>query len=446
VSERLDAVLDTSSRHKSFVNVGQVLLDGSVGDVQDWNRYSDFIAVKKGDIVIAHTCTGTGSSAIAFYTSADFSTFVCGVAGVVTNPFKDYVFICPSDGYVVSSTSKYSLSSGLNGYVDVFKNRKGITFQNPEVPRFDLLNYSHLTKQGVVLDIGTSGDYDDKFVESPSIFYEPSLQKLVMLYTAYKVVDLSMVACIAYATSDDGITWTKQGIFWERTNIVGTPDRGGVTGPVMVKDGGNYYLFYIGLTNAGYEGGNKTICCAVGTELSDFTGGTAIRRGVQIRPNGTGWYGSAVWHTSFIHKDDIWYCFFNATANTPSYERIGVACSKSLNGPWSVVSVNLLGYINDADTTLNQKAIDPSVVKVGSYYIMAYGAGNAEGKMQDNWAYTTDEDFPYGWKFGGVCVIPSETYDNKFAHKPFLLCIENKIFHYYTALNNSNHRCIALIK
>ena len=103
----------------------------------------------------------------------------------------------------------------------------------------------------------------------------------------------------------------------------------------------------------------------------------------------------------------------------------------------------MLTYI-DENTRGTQVAIDPSVISVGDYFIMAYGTLiQSSGKCYDHWAYTTKADFPLGWKFGGVGASPTEPYNSKYAHKPWLMKFNGRIYHYYTAVGDQG-RCIAL--
>jgi len=353
-----------------------------------------------------------------------------------------------SADFEISDEYGFVIARFANGHImtknfDSSKKKNDVNFEAANILPFNLLNEDHLTKQGVVLSKGSEDDIDGWMCESPCVFYEPSLGKLVMIYTGYKSVNSVLTACHGYAVSDDGISWVKKGKFYGPSGISGAPDEKGTTGPVMVKYGETYYLFYIGLTETGYEGGTKTLCLATGKSLNEFINDNATRHGTVIA-SGFGWAEDQIWHPSFIKVDDIWYCFINATGvvNSVGKERIGYFTSKNLLGPWKQ-GEQILTYI-DESTRGMQAAIDPSVISYGDLFILMYGTvTSSDHKAYDHWAWTTKEKFPKGWQYGGVGATPTEDYNSQYAHKPYLVKMGSRIYHYYTAVG-SQGRCIAL--
>ncbi|RLF26815.1 MAG: hypothetical protein DRN14_06255, partial [Thermoplasmata archaeon] len=96
------------------------------------------------------------------------------------------------------------------------------------------------TKQGsAVLDIGGPNDFDSFGVSQPWVIKDGSTYK--MWYTASDGLHLR----IAYATSNDGITWTKQGSAVLDLGPYGAFDDSGVGAPTVVKDS-VYRMWYIG--------------------------------------------------------------------------------------------------------------------------------------------------------------------------------------------------------
>lgn len=323
----------------------------------------------------------------------------------------------------------------------------GNNYNGADIVPFNLLNESSKTRQGIVLSRGNGTDFDGNLVESPCIFYEPSLGKLVMLYAAYNKTGDVLTASHGYATSIDGINWEKMGQFWHGSGIDGDPDMGGCSGPVMVIDQGKYYLFYIGLSEVGYEAGEKALCLAVGNSINDFINGTAIRQGIVLSPSGTGWHAISIWHPNFVKHNGKWYLFINASG-ADGKERTGYAVSDTLvEGQWVFNETPLLDYIKESDRGVI-KSGDPCVLKYGNWYIMMYFYSyydNGQLRAADEWAYTTSEEFPLGWKYGGQGVTPGTNYDNVLAHKPWLMAFNGRIYHYYTAQNTAQVKSIALI-
>ena len=113
------------------------------------------------------------------------------------------------------------------------------------------------------------------------------------------------------------------GKLFGKSEIVGSADRYGTTGASMVRYQGKYYLFYIGIPTQGYEGFPCRLCLAVNDNLSP---NGWIRNGVVIdNDQSIDWTNKQVYHSFFMKKNDLWYCFFNAhgTVNGFSSERTG---------------------------------------------------------------------------------------------------------------------------
>lgn len=297
---------------------------------------------------------------------------------------------------------------------------------------------ANLTKLGLVLTKGAAGAFDAQMVESPSILRDPKSGRYVMTYTGY---DATSRGRAGYAYSDDLKTWTKAGVLLANSGTAGAPDENGVTGPVLYWDNAaeRYVLYYIGLTALGYEAGTKTICYATATSLA----GPWTRQGSVIGPSGTGWRQKAVWHVSIVERSGTWYCFFNATGGDDK-ERIGYATAPALTGPWTVQDAT--SPVVDVGTGWESSFVgDPSVRRVGDLWVMDYYGYNGTSAA-DGIAVTSDHDFPLGWTrhSGNPILEPSETYDAKYAHKPFVFVDGGRVFHYYTAVAADDSRVIAL--
>ncbi|MDO8587429.1 MAG: hypothetical protein Q7T82_10345 [Armatimonadota bacterium] len=90
-----------------------------------------------------------------------------------------------------------------------------------------------------VLDIGSPGQLDSKGVGQPYVLKEGSTYR--MWYEGFDGTKWR----IFYATSSDGISWTKQGVALG-SGTAGSPDDQGVRNPVVIQRNGLYELWYQG--------------------------------------------------------------------------------------------------------------------------------------------------------------------------------------------------------
>jgi len=94
-----------------------------------------------------------------------------------------------------------------------------------------------------VIDKGASGEWNESFVESPTVVKVGS-----MFYMWYTGVDSQMHFRIGMATSSDGVHWTD-----EPGNPVFAAEpshdweNGGVYGPAVLRDDDRFVMFYVGL-------------------------------------------------------------------------------------------------------------------------------------------------------------------------------------------------------
>lgn len=300
---------------------------------------------------------------------------------------------------------------------------------------------ANLEKVGIVLPKGTSGQWDATLVESPAILRDPRSGRYAMVHTGYGTTTGATRGQIGLAWSDDLVNWTKTGTpMLTHSGVSGDPDENGCTGPLLLWDdaGDQYVLYYIGLTATGYESGTKSLCMATSADLTTWT-----RHGAVIT-TGSGWRSGAIWHPSVVERDGTWYLFFNATGSG-SAESIGYATAPAITGPWTVDDTNspLLSAV--AATWESTLVGDPSVRRVGDMWVMDYYGFNGT-TAADGIAVTSDADFPLGWERhpDNPILSPSETYDAKYAHKPFVMVNGGELLHYYTAVAADDTRQIAL--
>jgi predicted GH43/DUF377 family glycosyl hydrolase len=305
-----------------------------------------------------------------------------------------------------------------------------------------------LKKYGVILDKGSTGAWDQALVESPCVWFDKKKQKYAMVYTGYSGTPGSPVTGsigLAWSDKPEG-PWTKEALnpIITASGLTGTPDAGGMTGPVMWYENGTYYLFYIGLGGSGYEN-TTALCLATSTDLY-----TWVRKGAVISIDASkSWRSLDVYHASIVKVKDVYYMFFN-TKTSDNKEVIGLATSNDLL-TWVVDDAHsplVSGTVGQWDET---KTGDPSVYYVDGIWYMAYfGYSFPTGVASDGVAWTTKEEFPYNWrKYNANPILsPSESFDIKFAHKPYIFINGNRHYHYYTAeadtTGSNRYRTIAL--
>ncbi len=99
-----------------------------------------------------------------------------------------------------------------------------------------------------VLQVGASSEWDNGFLEGPSVIKEAGIYK--MWYCGYDaVVDGNGTdgrANLGYATSPDGINWTKYAGNPILTTGTNTWDSIHVQDPHVIKEGGIYFMWYGG--------------------------------------------------------------------------------------------------------------------------------------------------------------------------------------------------------
>lgn len=111
------------------------------------------------------------------------------------------------------------------------------------------------SRQGLVLDVGSPGSSDERLSWSPFVLNESGVYKMW-----YAGRDAANADRVHYATSMDGMNWTKQGVVVD----IGSPgdyDETAVTYPFLWRDSCGYTMFY-----AGRQSGTSRILRAVSSD------------------------------------------------------------------------------------------------------------------------------------------------------------------------------------
>lgn len=320
-------------------------------------------------------------------------------------------------------------------WVNYYNYGSGIDFMSEQKPKKNF-NYTNAKKLGVVIDT-ISDTFMNGQVESPSIIYDDEAQKYRMVFTAYTA---ETIASIGYAESTDLITWTNIKQLFTCSGYEANGDKYGCTGPCLIKYNDMYYLFYIGLNGIGYEGKPTSICLATTENIDNPTWNY---KGIIIADQKDTEWCHTVYHPNVIRYNDKWMIIFNAEGNTGN-ERSGFAISDKIDGNYIVEPNRISKFTEELNAGYSIQCGDPCFITIDDIVYMFYFSSRDFKTSVDSWAWTYKSGFPYDWNYGGQSTNNNSLYDNQHAAKPFVIKKDNKLYYYYTAVNSSNHRCIAL--
>jgi predicted GH43/DUF377 family glycosyl hydrolase len=317
--------------------------------------------------------------------------------------------------------------------------------------------FSNLEKIGVIVKRGMVGEFDSGMVESPAVWYDDHFKKFGMVYVGYKLIEEKFSSYTSVANPKVGLAWSndlanwtkdKRNPIFEGSGILDSSDSNGVSGPFIWYENKTYYLFYFGVTDVGYEKGKKTLNVATSNDLINWT---QYKNNPIIVPFGNSFRRDAIWHPNVVKNENQYFLFFNASGiyNGIKEEFIGYAVSDNLLN-WEVDDNNspiLVGSGKNGSWDSSYRAGDPSVFKYkDKWYMTFYSWDNIH--TQDGIAITTEENFPLGWKVyenNPILKLGKHgTFDALHAGKPFSFLHKNNYYHFYTAVDDSENREIAL--
>ena len=104
------------------------------------------------------------------------------------------------------------------------------------------------------LDTGAAGSFDATSVKDPVVVKDGSTYR--MLYTGVETLEGERIERVGYATSSDGISWTKQGVVLNPSQAPYAEDETGVEATAMLVDGSTLHVWSNGLDRSGRVGGD----------------------------------------------------------------------------------------------------------------------------------------------------------------------------------------------
>ena len=183
-----------------------------------------------------------------------------------------------------------------------------------------------------VLDVGVAGDFDAAAVKDP-VVVKAGAGDYRMLYTGVETLDGETIERIGYATSSDGVSWTKRGVVLGPSLTAYGFDEVGVESAGMLVDGATLHVWTSGVDRTGRtRGGHATT--AYPTPVSPQPGvpsgwatyqlggpSTTNRDFRQIVRTSTG--GSVTLWVSFLQPyssngNEFWSDYFPVAAASPT--------------------------------------------------------------------------------------------------------------------------------
>lgn len=256
--------------------------------------------------------------------------------------------------------------------------------------------------------------------------------------------------------SDDLLHWTSKGRIlsftdstWDANQKAGymallDPRWGGSYAPQSFQH--NYWMSYLGGSDAGYEAGRLGVGIAYSNDPGEAREWTRLNQPVlAANDRDARWFDNATIFKSTVIRDrkkltgKPFVMYYNASGDTARYESIAMAVSDDLQhwqrfGNAPVISRQVKGTICG----------DAQIVQMGKLYVMFYFGAfwNGSGKAFDRFACSYDLVHWTEWT-GEDLVQPSMPYDAEYAHKPFVIKWKGIVYHFYTAVGNKG-RVIAL--
>ena len=283
---------------------------------------------------------------------------------------------------------------------------------------------------GLVIDLGPSGSVDSERAYLPFVLGD-SDGSFKMWYTGY---DGSRNRLL-YATSTDGVNWTKQGVAID----IGQPPLyfDGVAGGTVLKDGTGYHMWFTGtFWGIGPAGFTDRIYYATSTDATHWSTGNMS---LDVGPVGT-WDSWYVLFPSVIQDATGVYRMYYTGGNCAGLDchgfGIGLATSMDPAGPFNRWGPNPLldrGVLG----TWNANGYYGSSVAYPEWKM--YVQGNNGTNQTIGVASSTDG---YAWTFEGTQPVwrpnPKEPWESSWVGTPARFGSKNWL--YYSGSDGNNSR------
>lgn len=285
-----------------------------------------------------------------------------------------------------------------------------------------------------------------KMVDSPTIF-----RKDDVWYMTYIVFDGQ-----GYETwlseSVDLLNWKSKGKILSFTeNTWDANQKAGYVALINTDWGGDYsvenyhdkyWMTYLGGNTTGYESGTLKIGLAYTTELTEANEWNRNSAPL-LSPmdEDVRWYDDRTIFKSLAirdtqkHTGHPFVMFYNAKGDTANYESIAMAVSDDM------VTWKRYGE-NPVITRGKGICGDAQIAKIGDIYVMFYFGAFWKPGAFERFACSYDLINWTDWE-GEDLIAPSKSFDNRYAHKPWVIKWNGVVYHFYNAVGDKG-RVIAL--
>ncbi len=292
------------------------------------------------------------------------------------------------------------------------------------------------------------------------VFQHPDTTKLIDSPTIFREDDRWLMTYIVFdgqgyetwlAESNDLLQWESKGKIlsftkdtWDANQKAGYValvdyDWGGDYG--VEKHDNRYWMTYLGGNTTGYEAGVLKIGLANTPDLTKVQPWSTNNRPI-LSPDDadTRWFENKTIYKSLVIKDSLghtghdYVMYYNAKG-AGDFESIGMAVSNDMRS-WK-------RFGKDPVIT-RKKGIcgDAQIAKFNEVYIMFYFGAFWKPGAFERFACSYDLINWTDWE-GPDLIAPSEPYDQKYAHKPWVIKWNDVVYHFYNAVGDQG-RVIAL--
>jgi hypothetical protein len=297
----------------------------------------------------------------------------------------------------------------------------------------------------VVTASGKPGTFDQKSVDSPFVYHHGG--RYFMCYIGFDGTGYQT----GLASSANLLDWTPEGLLigrdpaselfrynvalsWiVRENDVFSAGR-------LKKIQGRYLGVYHAYPGAGYEQGAAVIGLAWSSDLRKW----------QLEPpclragDGAAWERGGLYKPCLVEHRGRFYLFYNAkTAAARWHEQTGVAISPDLKR-WTRHTGNPLIPNGAAGSPDELFASDPCVLSFGAGWAFFYFGLDGRGVARD--LVGVGPDLLHPAKSEGVLVDVGSpgSIDERYAHKPSIICRDGVLYHFYCAVSKKDVRGISV--
>ncbi len=292
------------------------------------------------------------------------------------------------------------------------------------------------------------------------VFQHPDTTKLIDSPTIFREGDSWHMTYIVFdgqgyetwlAESKDLIQWESKGKILSFTeNTWDANQKAGYVSLVNYDWGGNYnvekfnnnyWMTYLGGNTTGYEAGVLKIGLADTKTLTKVQSWNTNNSPI-LSPEDfdVRWFEDKTIYKSLVIKDTLlhtgheYIMYYNAKG-MGDFESIGMAVSDDMMS-WQ-------RFGEDPIITRNKGICgDAQIAKFNDVYVMFYFGAFWKPGAFERFACSYDLINWTDWQ-GQDLIAPSESYDNKYAHKPWVIKWNDVVYHFYNAVGDKG-RVIAL--